>query len=379
MAGAGSWYGQARVVREYESARTERLFVRGWRSVLRALAAGLIPKPPLSSLFDHLYLKRLLSNAQETFRAPNILDIGCGTSYVYRHLLSEGWSGRCSGIDASKAMIDTGTTEIASLRDSVEPRIACIGPLFSYQDRLGRLTLSDRRPVLDLDRDSVEWLRAHRSVATIEDGLGDTCSGITAFSGPLCFFPPGDQFQLLRRMLAMATEIVTIQFKNSAYSPYDGGDQAGPMAAAIDAILGGRVRYPRATLATWWSGQSRFGNCNEVEERHESGDFSFWRVSRRRVEEAFTQEGWIVTGRTTMGLLSQAFYPLVADRYLVAEGSKAARLLADAEAVDDFLCEEALIGDNLQISAVRQAGSLSRNEPIRVTRGESFRHGYRAR
>lgn len=86
MTEAASWYSDADVAHEYDLARLQRIFFRGWHGILRGVADGLIPKPPLSALFDYLYMRRLVSNARETFRAADILDIGSGTSYIYRHL-----------------------------------------------------------------------------------------------------------------------------------------------------------------------------------------------------------------------------------------------------------------------------------------------------
>lgn len=378
MTEAASWYSDADVAHEYDSARLQRIFFRGWHGILRGVADGLIPKPPLSALFDYLYMRRLVSNARETFRAADILDIGSGTSYIYRHLLAQGWTGRCSGMDISPAMLSVARSELERLRISEPPSPQSVGHLFRYVDRLGRDTIAEVPPSSSLDLDALDWLKEHLQSGSLEAGVDRTYSAITGFSGPLCFYPTETQMTMLARLLMSARDIVTLQFKNARFADFDGGPWTSRALGIVEPILRGRELFPHAALSAWQAENPHECELSpEVEEDHEAGGFPYWRVGLPAIRQVLADCGWAVTGVTSMGLISQSYYPLAAELYSEARGVEAARVLERLRTVDDFFCEQILAGDNLQVTAIPRPGSVDYSPGHCVTRGVSFRDGYR--
>lgn len=378
MMEAFSWYSNADVAREYDSARLQRVFIRGWNGILRGVADGLIPKPPLSALFDYLYMRRLLGNARETFQAADILDIGSGTSYIYRHLLAQGWAGRCSGMDISPAMLSVARSELERLRVSEPPTSQAIGHLFRYVDRLGRDTIAEVTPYSPLDLKSLDWLQQHLQSGSLENGIERTYSAITGFSGPLCFYPPDTQMTILVGLLQSARDIVTFQFKNARFADFDGGPWTSRALGIVEPILRGREVFPQAALQAWHADNPYEWDCSAVvEEDHEAGGFSYWRIGLPAIRAVFADCGWAVAGVTSMGLVSQSYYSLAAEIYSGAHRIEAARVLQRLRVVDDFFCARMLAGDNVQVTAIPCPGSARSSKKSRVVRGSSFRDGYR--
>lgn len=356
---AYDFYSLPKVAADYERGRTARVFVRNLPEVLPlARKAGRLAEIPLYALFDWLYNKRL-NELSWSMLGTEVLDIACGTSYVYRALMTDGWTGKVAGMDYSSAMIAEGTEQLLRMCDYDFPPESAQGGLFEYQDVLGRSVIDIAPPRNLIDKDSLEYLIQNRYVGKVEELPERRYKSVTSFSGPFCFFPASEQRILVKQVCKRAEALVSFQFKNATFAALGTSpDAVQRVAAAITYILDNRVpdAYPLLAGARFLpiNGHSETAGSEGVP--HEVGKFLYYPTSLRLVQGWLDEAGFDIVRVGSMGFISQNFYELAAHYYEMYQSDP--RLLEllfrTVAAIDEYFCTEVLAGDNLQVTAVRR-------------------------
>ncbi len=231
------FYTTVATVERYERGRSGRAYVRHLPEILLVgVNRRQVVDLPLYVFFDWIYNQRMRELTRWVL-SGSILDVGCGTSYFYRNLFEEGWRGQVSGCDVSSSMLDEGSRQVHELGQRCESMASDDG-LYRYTDRLGRLAIDVRPPLLELDQESATHLLNNRFVRGVEDlppGIFDT---ITAFSGPLCFFPVDEQEAFFVSMTQRANRYLSLQLKNQSFHAMNiSAETVGKLAGLIRHIF----------------------------------------------------------------------------------------------------------------------------------------------
>lgn len=358
MLTASDFYSQADTVESYERGRVDRVFVRDLLRLLPLIGRADSAMIPLSAVFDWIYHTRLRACGVD-FLSEEVLDIACGTSYVYRCLFSEGWCGRVSGVDISAAMLAAGTRELERLLSDRPTGFHTYGPIYCYRDALGRRMLDVAPPARIVDTDSVCHLIENRVASDIRSMGTKSFSAVSAFSGPLCFFPLAEQKRVLEMMAARAEKAIIVQVKNhDFFSMNQCASGVRQVAGIIDYILSNGIVDSRAFLSSMrFAERVRFDPVSfGASVQHEVARFAYYLTPRTLLEEWLDDLGFVVAGVTTMGFASETYFRLIADHYrrFAANPSAARRCLEAVLGIDQYFCVDKLMGDNLQFAAVRK-------------------------
>lgn len=379
---AYEFYQSPEVAASYERGRTARIFVRNLPAVLPvARAAGCLPDIPLYALFDWLYNERL-RQLSLSMLGTEVLDVACGTSYVYRVLMADGWIGRVTGMDYSPAMLAEGERQLSRMRGYNPPLAPPCEGLYRYQDALGRSVIDTAPPRHLIDQDSLEYLIANRYSGDVTRLPDQKYGSITSFSGPFCFFPIKEQGELVRQVCERASMLVSFQFKNASFAALDSSPKATQrVAAVITHILESEFDQAYAFLAA-----TRFQPVHTHHEipdsdsvRHEVGGFPYYPTSLHLVRNWLHAAGFEIVRAGSMGFMSQVFYELAAHYYESFKDNplRLESLFRSMAAIDDYFCTGMLAGDNLQVTAVRRIAF--RPAGIDYSPSGTFRDGYTVR
>jgi hypothetical protein len=379
---AYEFYGSSEVAASYEHGRAARIFVKNLPAVLTAARfAQHLPDIPLYALFDWLYNKRLY-DLSLSMLGNEVLDIACGTSYVYRMLISDGWTGKVTGMDYSPAMLAEGGRRLLHMLSYEPPHVLVSEGLFQYEDVLGRSVIDISPPQSLIDQDSLSYLIDNRYIGNVTELPKRRYASITAFSGPFCFFSIDEQRELVVDVCKRADMLVSFQFKNIKFATLDASPNAiRRVAAAIMHILDSRMSGAYAFLASAQfqpvrAGLSVYGSAGV---QHEVGGFLYYPTSLHLVKKWLNAAGFRIVRAGTMGFMSQIFYELSARYYekFKSNPSLLEYMFRTVAAIDEYFCTEVLAGDNLQITAVRTGGF--RPNGIDYSPSGTFRNGYTVR
>lgn len=373
---AAKFYQSAKIVSRYEHGRTARLFIKNPVRVLSYLEhAKLRFQIPLYTFLDWIYRERLVR-----YTAPvlygKILDVGCGTSYVYRSLIENGWKGKVSGLDSSQAMLAEGTRAIDAMLHSAAINFETLGHLYLFKDSLGREVLDSNPPVFVADKESLIYLKDHRTVADLTTSLPEGFSTITAFAGPLCFFPVAEQRRLLANILSRSAKYAALQFKNAAFysmnsSPSLLKEMAGLIEHLIDHHIVDSYAYLQSLSYTPQIQLPALAPSAAIE--HEVGGFFHYPLSLTEIIELANQVGFTVLCSGSMGFASETFFELFRRRYAETAQNPAEmrEFFLIMAGVDEYFCTKLIWGENLHITFVR------RSEASFTTSDYSFEQPYR--
>ncbi|MET0622784.1 MAG: class I SAM-dependent methyltransferase [Pyrinomonadaceae bacterium] len=314
---------------------------------------------PLYSLLDWIYNERLVRYTGPVLHGE-ILDVACGTSYVFRSLIEGGWKGRVSGFDISKAMLAEGTGCINQMLRRAEAPCERRGALHLYRDGLGRDVVDFGPPVNLVDQDSLVYLRDHRQIADAAAGVEGDFSTVTAFSGPLCFFPPAEQMRLLARLLSGARKYTSLQFKNAAFYLMNSSTAlVREIAGLIEWLFEKNVVDSYAYLhSVGYKPETALPTLDSsVAVAHEVGCFSHYPVSLDAVLEAADELGFTALRRGSMGFASETFFGLFRRRYAQAatNPARAREFFQIMLGVDEYFCSDLVWGENLHLTLVRRS------------------------
>jgi SAM-dependent methyltransferase len=357
---AAGFYQSEEVASRYEHGRTARVFLKDPLRILSYLERGEVSfQIPLYSFLDWIYSERLVRYTSPVLHGE-ILDIACGTSYVYRSLMEDGWKGRVSGFDSSEAMLAEGTRRINGMLYGGQVPFETLGRLYLYKDRLGREVLDFGLPADLADRDSLIYMRDHRRLGDATAPLPDGFTTVTAFSGPLCFFPRADQLGLLAQMLSGTAKYASLQFKNAAfYSMNSSPSLVKEIGGLIEHLIENRVidsyAYLQSIDYTTKNMLPAIGVDAAVE--HEVGGFCHYPVSLEAVLETAEELGFTMLCGGSMGFASETFFELLRRRYAEAVKSPTAmrEFFLIMAGVDEYFCTKLIWGENLHLTLVRRS------------------------
>jgi SAM-dependent methyltransferase len=373
---AAKFYQSEKIVNCYEQGRTARLFIKNPLRVLACLEHDKLSfQIPLYTFLDWIYRKRLVR-----YTAPvlygKILDVGCGTSYVYRTLIENGWKGKVSGLDSSQAMLTEGTRVIDAMLNDAAISFETLGNLYIFKDSLGREVLDSSPPVLVADKESLVYLKQHRTFGDLTTALPEGFSTITAFAGPLCFFPVAEQRQLLTNILSRSAKYAALQFKNAAFysmnsSPSLLKEIAGLIEHLIDYHIVDSYAYLQSLSYTPQIRLPALAPSAAIE--HEVGGFFHYPLSLTEIIELANQLGFTVLFSGSMGFASETFFDLFRRRYTETAQNPAEmrEFFLIMAGVDEYFCTKLIWGENLHITFVR------RSDTTFTTFDYSFEQPYR--
>ena len=379
---AQHFYGSPDVAASYELGRTGRLFVKNLTAVIPvARAHNWLHNIPLYTLFDWLYNARL-QQFSLSLLGSQVLDVACGTSYVYRALLADGWTGEVAGVDSSAAMLDEGRRQLSRMRGYSPCQHSAEGGLFRYQDALGRSVLDVSPPLNLIDNDTLDYLLAHRYVGDVARLPRERYASVTSFSGPFCFYAEDEQADLVRQVCDRARCVVSLQFKNASFAALDSSPRGTQrVAGAIEHILDNRILEGYSVLKA-----ANFRPLKDTHAvrpgepvRHEVGQFDYYPTTLRLVSRWLAHAGFRIVRVCSMGFISQIFYDLARHYYegCADDQRRLEFLFRSLAAIDDYFCLETLAGDNLQVTAVRRNDFRPASRAYKPS--GTFRDGYTVR
>jgi SAM-dependent methyltransferase len=357
---AAKFYQSEKIVNRYEQGRTARLFIKNPLRVLSYLEHDKLRfNIPLYTFLDWIYRERLVR-----YTAPvlygKILDVGCGTSYVYRTLIENGWKGKVSGLDSSKAMLTEGTRAIDEMMNGAAIAFERLGHLYLFKDSLGREVLDSNSPVVLADKESLIYLKQHRALGDLTTGPLDGFSTITAFAGPLCFFPVVEQRRLLANILSSSAKYVTLQFKNAAfYAMNSSASLVKEIAGLIEHLIDHQIVDSYAYLQSlFYTPQNLLpALAPDAAIEHEVGGFYHYPLSLTEIIELTDQVGFTVLCSGSMGFASETFFELFRRRYAETAQNPAAmrKFFLIMAGVDEYFCTRLVWGENLHLTFVRKS------------------------
>ncbi len=377
--GAHEFYQSRQVVEQYETGRSDRIFVA---DLPRLLAVGrhygFAEQLPLYAIFDWIYGDRLRRISDDVLHG-RILDLGCGTSYFYRALITGGWRGTVCGIDVSPAMITEGSRRLRHLRAWKAPRTSADRGQYRFRDALGRTALGVVPPLDLVNADSVDHLLQNRTVGDAERLPPDVYATVTSFSGPFCFYQRDRQRSMVLQACDRASHAVSLQFKNAGFHAMNkSGTAVAAIAAIADHVLRNTIEDSYAYLRSiGFRPPAITAVDGDSEIPHEVGGFAYYTTTLDDVLCWFAEAGFVPIRIGTMGFSSQTFYELITPHYAAFAGDpgRLAAFVRSVVGIDEYFCSDLLLGDNLQITAVRRVVADMPAVTYRPT--GTYRHGYR--
>jgi SAM-dependent methyltransferase len=357
---AAKFYQSEKIVNRYEQGRTARLFIKNPLRILSYLEHDKLRfNIPLYTFLDWIYRERLVR-----YTAPvlygKILDVGCGTSYVYRTLIENGWKGKVSGLDSSQAMLTEGTRAIDAMTNGTAITFEKLGNLYLFKDSLGREVLDSSPPLFLANKESLIYLKQHRTLGDLTTGLPDSFSTITAFAGPLCFFPAAEQRRLLANILSRSAKYAALQFKNAAFyamnsSPMLVKEIAGLIEYLIDHHIVDSYAHLHSLAYTPQISLPALAKGAAIE--HEVGGFFHYPLSITEIIEIADQLGFTIVCSGSMGFASETFFELFRRRYAETAQNPAAmrEFFLIMAGVDEYFCTRLVWGENLHVTFVRKS------------------------
>lgn len=352
------FYQSSHVVQNYENGRIQRVFIKNLPEVLHHnVITDSHIEVPLYSFFDWIYNTRVRSLTSNVLYG-SILDVACGTSYFYRSLMQDEWIGTVTGYDISQTMIDEGTQRLMELSRDEEITATQNGNFYYYLDGLGRKIIDIYPPVFCVHKDSVLHLLENRFVLGVEDLPSKRFSTITAFSGPLCYFPIQQQEQLFYTMLSRAEKYLSIQFKNSAFHIMNCSPNIiKKIAGVIRYIFDNEILDSFAFLEAIDYKIEIIENGDSYKQtNHEVGQFPYHLSSVDILNKWIQNSDFLPIGIGTMGFTSETFYNLVKEYYeeMSAEPRNLLRFFNILYGIDNYFCSKLKLGDNLHITIARK-------------------------
>jgi SAM-dependent methyltransferase len=377
---APEFYCSPKVVADYEDGRTSRIFVKDFPTTIRmARQSGRLGKIPFYTVFDWLYNNRLQDLCGDALEG-SVLDLACGTSYVYRNILADGWRGHVSGVDVSCAMLNEGTKQLRRMLDYSPTRTRVVDGLFHYRDALGRSTIDVAPPRHLIDKESIRFLLAHREKQDVTRLPKSSYTTLTAFSGPFCYYNVDRQKKMVEDACDRAEKTVVLQFKNSGFATLTlSAELTQNVAAVISHILTERIVDSYSFLESIDFDLDFDHSVHRENLLHEVGHFRYYFVSPNIISKWLADAGFRIVRMGTMGFMSQTFYDLAYAHYVKNRDNPTSLdiFFRALIGIDEFFCARRLLGDNLHVTAVRRA-SLNA-QFLEYEPANTFRIGYRAR
>jgi len=373
-----SFYAEPTIVERYELGRSRRVFVRNLPLLLNLPATSSRDFAiPLSAIFDWIYNSRL-DRLVVPHLTGTILDVACGTSYVFRSLFASGWAGRVYGVDRSRPMLDEGTARLKSMLDWSPPDPSTFRGLFRYSDALGRTTI-DVAPPRPANYDAVNHLLSGRVLGDVRQLPCRAPETICAFSGPLCFFDLADQGRITKSIADEAGAAVALQYKNHAFYEMNQNPRAiCAIAGIIDHILKSGIEDSYSFLVSINASRTipRCEVAPGAHAAHEVAGFDYFLTPLAAIEAWLDTAGFALVSIGTMGFMSETFFRLAQQYYhcFSRNPTAFARYVRALIGIDEYFCLIAGLGDNLQVCAVRKR--TTQCEPITYSFDRTFRHNY---
>jgi SAM-dependent methyltransferase len=354
-----SFYSEVHIATKYEKGRIERTFIKDPLHVLTCLETHALDiQIPLHSFLDWIYNFRLKKYLADVLYGE-ILDIGCGTSYVYRSLILDGWKGKVTGFDISQAMLDEGTQRIDKMFIEKNILLEKNGDIFVYADALGRKTIDTQLPISVLDKDTLLFLKQNRYVGDVQGSFKNSYDTITGFAGPICFFNSVEQQDILGKILSNSKKYASLQFKNSSFYAMNANQKVvNKMAGLIKYIYDNKIVDSFAFLCSL-----DFPDFKDIETqdmpqisiKHEVGGFLHYPTSLQNIEAWSNHYGFNIIKFGSMGFASETFYYLFKEYYEKAASYSALKdFFLTMFGIDEFFCQKMIFGENLHVTFVRK-------------------------
>lgn len=381
-----AFYQNSELVNRYEKGRSDRSYFPNLLEFLLALESNnIFVDVPLYSVFDWLYMSRLIRHAN-FIKYSTILDIGCGTSYIGRTILMDGWRGQLNGFDSSQEMIDMGSRCFDNIlewkaRDVVE---ICEGA-YRYIDALGRDIHTTIYPSSTYDEESVQYAKKSRWLLSVDQHFDGIFELVCSFSGPFCFFRPEKQEELILKLCSKSSRAVVLQFKNSNYENFIRSNILVNLTAnIIDAVFTQCPSDPYEFLVSSGIGKYLMQNEGNSERsfvvEHESGFFNYWTSHMDDISKWLRAASFEVESFQSFGWMSQIFYCLAKRHYknyrTTVTGIR--KFFWMIEQIENYFCDKNCYGENLQVVAYRRSDTFKRESNKYLDRHE-YRCNYYVR
>lgn len=319
----------------------------------------------LKSMINDIYEARRENNVIPAL-GKEVLDIGCGTSYFYRCLFSDGkWNGTVTPMDLSEDMIKKAKERLELFFKQLDLRDD--GNFVRFTDYAGRENISPSRnfavPAPNIRAASIMAER-YKIGNILEDDIGQY-ETITGFSGPLCFYPKTKQEKIAKKLAKNATKSIILDLKSPVHEYIKRDQDALRYLGNVCFSLFGTENHEK--IKEDFTKFDMKGLSEEIvksklftkldyEVEHHGGPFCYCTTDKEWFEGLLSDNGFSLKTSEGYGFMTELCAPFLLEKYKDCDGDpkKLKDFYRRLKTIENEFCNKTDFAENMQMVFYRR-------------------------